>query len=399
MLKLKIDNKIISVKEGTSLIEAARENGIEIPSLCYIKGVPHYSSCMVCMVKDNSTGKYIPSCSARAEEGMDIDASGEKVIRLRKEAIELLLVEHRAECEAPCSRVCPMGLDIPAMNRLVAAGNLKKAARLIHNELIIPELACSICPGYCENACRRKMIDESISIRAIIKYTSLLAEPGEVPSGDRATKLLPGFDQDKALSGQGVIDKKAIREMAKAKQEARIAGESGTESAKEIYLKRFNSTLGKINDDEKKEWLKECLKDGARWTSIESEANLLEEAAACMHCDCRAKDDCRLRDLADELNVANPKLKLVSHPVEKKINSKNKLIYENAKCIKCGLCVRMSTDEPDNPALCFTGRGYMTLISEPLTCKFSDVYSKGIDEIVKICPTGALEKMENDDNK
>ncbi|MDT8402564.1 MAG: 2Fe-2S iron-sulfur cluster-binding protein [Bacteroidales bacterium] len=388
MVKLTIDNKALKVKEGIPLIDALRDNGINIPSLCYVKGLPHYTSCMVCMVKDKHSGKFIPSCSAMTQEGMDIDATGDEVIKLRRQAVELLLAEHRAECEAPCSRVCPMGLDIPAMNRLVAAGELEAAAMMIHNELILPGVACTICPAYCENACRRKMIDERISIREIIRYTSSVVKTIKIPDSEEVAALLPGFDPDEALAGAEAKDKKAIRKMAEAKREGR-----GSDMRGNI----FNSTLGKISDNEKKEWLKECTPDGARWSEIVNEAQLAEEAAACMHCDCRAKDDCRLRELADKLHAANPRQKMLSHPIEKKINSNTRLIFENAKCIKCGICVRMSTDETKNPSLCFTGRGFMTLLSEPLAWEFNDVLKTGLDEIIRHCPTGALEKLNKNE--
>jgi predicted molibdopterin-dependent oxidoreductase YjgC len=396
MVKLTIDNKTYNVKEGIPLIEALRDNGIDIPSLCYVKGLPHYTSCMVCMVKDNNSGKFIPSCSAMTEEGMDIDVSGKEVVKLRRQAVELLLAEHRAECEAPCSRVCPMGLDIPAMNRLVAEGDFEEAAMLISNELILPGIACAICPGYCENACRRKMIDERISIREIIRYTTSLANSVKVPDRDEVEALLPGFDPEEALAEAGKKDKKAIRKMAEAKRKGRNTGGEERTDEDNTHSPGFNSTLGKISDQEKKEWLKECTFNGGRWTSIVNEAQLSEEASACMHCDCRAKDDCRLRELADKLEAANPRQKMLSHPIEKKINTNSKLIFENAKCIKCGICVRMSTDETNKPSLCFTGRGFMTLISEPLTWEFNDVMRTGIDEIISYCPTGALEKLNNE---
>lgn len=397
MVKLTIDNKTYKVKEGIPLIDALRDKGIGIPSLCYVKGLPHYTSCMVCMVKDKNSGKFIPSCSAMTREGMDIDTSAEEVISLRRQAIELLLAEHRAECEAPCSRVCPMGLDIPAMNRLVAKGELEEAAAMIHNELILPGVACTICPAYCENACRRKMIDERISIREIIRYTSSVVKTIRIPGRDEVAALLPGFDPEEALSGAGAKDKKAIRKMAEAKREGLISAINGEAGQGKTPRSRFNSTLGKISEEEKKEWLKECVPGGARWTAIVNEAQLAEEAAACMHCDCRAKDDCRLRELADELHAANPRQKMLSHPIEKKINSSTSLVFENAKCIKCGICVRMSTDETKNPSLCFTGRGFMTLLSEPLAWEFNDVLITGLDEVIKHCPTGALEKHNKDE--
>ncbi|MGM0667510.1 MAG: hypothetical protein ACQETA_09325, partial [Bacteroidota bacterium] len=312
----------------------------------------------------------------------------EEVIKLRRQAVELLLAEHRAECEAPCSRVCPMGLDIPAMNRLVAEGELEAAARLIYNELILPGVACTICPAYCENACRRKMIDDRISIREIIRYTSSVVKTIKIPDREEVAALLPGFDPEEALAGAESKDKKAIRKMAEAKREGRGSA---------IHGNSFNSTLGKISDEEKKEWMKECTPGGARWTAIVNEAQLAEEAAACMHCDCRAKEDCRLRDLADKLQAANPRQKMLSHPIEKKISSSTSLIFENAKCIKCGICVRMSTDETKNPSLCFTGRGFMTLLSEPLAWEFNDVLRTGLDDIIRHCPTGALAKLNKDE--
>ena len=394
MINLIIDNRKITVPEGTSLIEAARLNGIDIPSLCYKKGLPHYTSCMICMVKDENNNRFIPSCSASSEEGMVIATTGNEIDILRREAIELLLAEHRAECEAPCSLVCPMDLDIPAMNRLVAKGDFKSAALMIQKELILPGVACTICPGYCENACRRKMIDEKIAIRDIIKYTYSFIDPVEAPDMNEAKALLPGFDPDEALSGNASKDKKVIRNMAEAKRKGAGTTDSNEKGEKALQRKRFNSTLGKITDEEKKEWLKECRQESARWPRPQNADQMMGEASACMHCDCRAKDDCRLREMAEELGARNPKIKLVSHPIEKKINRENKLIFENAKCIKCGLCIRVSSDRTDDPSLCFTGRGSMSLVSEPLTVSFENILKNGIEEVVNICPTGALGKID-----
>jgi len=394
MINLTIDNKRITVLEGTPLIEAARQNGIDIPSLCYMKGLSNYTSCMVCLVKEKNNNRFIPSCSAIVEEGMNIEATGEEIDTLRKEAIELLLSEHRAECEAPCGLVCPMDLDIPAMNRLVAEGDFKSAALMIQRELILPGLACTICPGYCENACRRKMIDEKIAIKDIIRYTYSFIDSEKALSKKDARLLLPGFDPDETLSGDAEKDKNAIRKMAEAKRKGTDTTGKSHKGEKSVQGKRFNSTLGKITDDEKKEWLKESRQEGARWHRPQNAENLMEEAGACMHCDCRAKDDCRLRELSEKLGARNPRIKLVSNPIEKKINRENKLVFENAKCIKCGLCIRISPDRTDDPSLCFIGRGLMSLVAEPLTASFDQILKNGIEDVVGICPTGALGKID-----
>src|SRR5665647_1132616 len=129
MVKLKINNTDCEAPEGQTILTVARGEGFIIPTLCHKDGLPHYSSCMVCMVKDNRTGNFLPSCSALVQEGMDIDISGEEVVSLRRKALELLLSEHRAECEAPCKVVCPAGYNIPLMNRLLSARNFEAAVQ------------------------------------------------------------------------------------------------------------------------------------------------------------------------------------------------------------------------------------------------------------------------------
>lgn len=348
MIKLKIDNKQIEVEPGTKIIEAARTAGIDIPSLCYKRDLPHYTSCMVCMVKDESTGKFIPSCSAFAEEGMLIDTSSEKVKELRKEAVSLLLTEHRAECEAPCKNVCPAGYDIPLINRSLKKDDPDLVYNIIKLSIKENGFACEDCSAPCEKACRRKMIDTTISIRNLITY--LHKESGSKNN----TKKFQGSRQPG----------------------------------------KFNSTIGKIEDSEKPEWLKECTGSYSRFISPENTDQLRSEAANCMHCDCRAIMECQLRDLCDDMGVKNPRRIRTGPPIQKKINYKSGLIFENAKCIKCGLCVRAVSDSTNDPSLCFTGRGFMSLISEPKTFEFDSILNDKVDLIVNVCPTGALSRME-----
>jgi NADH dehydrogenase/NADH:ubiquinone oxidoreductase subunit G len=109
-----------------------------------------------------------------------------------------------------------------------------------------------------------------------------------------------------------------------------------------------------------------------------------------MHCDCRAADNCRLRDIADKFSIKDPRGKIVNSPIRKKININTGLIFENAKCIKCGLCVRLCEDSKEEPALCFINRGFVSIISEPLTEDFNDILKTKSQEVIDICPTGAL---------
>ncbi len=351
-MKIRIDNIEVETEKDQTILEAAGKVGIKIPTLCHKEGIEHYSSCMVCMVRDKVKNNYIPSCSALVEDGMDVDASGEYVTNIRKKALLLLLSEHRAECEAQCRIVCPRGYNIPLMNRLLIAGKHKDAAELVRAEMNGGELSCITCKAFCENACRRKKIDTPVSIRNIRIFIS---------------RNLPNESE---------------------------IGKSQYYSEGDVR-KRFSSRIGVLDDAEQKEWLKECRQKITRNREITDFATASAEAESCMHCDCRAADDCKLRNLSEEFGLKDPKGKFINAPISKKISHKTGLIFENAKCIKCGLCVRVSGDTKEEPSLCFINRGFISIISEPLTEEFVNIPESITEKIVNICPTGALSYLDN----
>ncbi|HEX2977280.1 MAG TPA: 2Fe-2S iron-sulfur cluster-binding protein [Bacteroidales bacterium] len=348
MIRFRIDNKEYEAAEGSTIHDVASEAGMNIPVLCHTKGVPHYSSCMVCMVRDKRNGRFIPSCSAPAQEGMDIDASGPEVIAIRRRAIELLLSEHRAECEAPCRIVCPAGYNIPVMNRHIAARDFDSAVKLVAGETASSPLNCISCTAYCENACRRKKVDTPVSIRNIRLHIY-----GEILGRDTN------------------------------------APEESVKPAKPN--RRFSSKTGKLEASEFEQWLKECTKYLPREREISSIEKAYHETQSCMHCDCRSLDTCKLRELAGLMQVKDTgEKKIVNSPIMKKINPNTGMIFENAKCIKCGLCVRVCNDSNDEQSLCFINRGFVSIISEPLTAAFDDILKSQAGKAIGICPTGAL---------
>lgn len=351
MLRIRIDNVFFEVPDGTTVLEAARIAGHDLPVLCHSEGVPHYSSCMVCMVKDRKKNAFFPSCSAPVQNDMDIDVSGEDVVSLRRKAVELLLSEHRAECEAPCRVVCPAGYNIPLMNRFLSSDDIEAVYHLVATEMGSGELNCVNCKAFCENACRRKKIDEPVTIR-----NTRLFIASEIKQN--------GYVKD---TGIPVIER----------------------------IKRFSSRTGKIEPGEQQEWLQECSPTLTRHKEITDISKAVHEAAACMHCDCRAADGCRLREVAELLMVKDPQGKVVNGTIRKKINKQTGLIFENAKCIKCGLCVRVCQDSIDEPSLCFLERGFVSIISEPIGASFDDVLIKQARKAADICPTGALKMISN----
>ncbi len=98
MVNFTIDGKQISVKENTTIMEAARQNGIPIPSLCYLKGINEIAACRVCVVELEGKEKLLTACNNVAEEGMVIYTNSPKVRKDRRTTVQLLLSQHDCKC-------------------------------------------------------------------------------------------------------------------------------------------------------------------------------------------------------------------------------------------------------------------------------------------------------------
>ena len=170
MIKLKINNTEIEVPSGTTILQAARQLGFEIPTMCHHDDLEHFTSCMICLVKNNKNGKLIPSCSINTEDGMDITTIDDEIREARKTGLELLLSDHVGDCEAPCTMACPAHMDIPTMNRLLAAGKFNEALKVVKKNIALPSVLGHICPAPCEGVCRRKPIDGAVSICLLKRY-------------------------------------------------------------------------------------------------------------------------------------------------------------------------------------------------------------------------------------
>jgi len=103
MVNLTIDGKQISVEENTTIMEAAAQNGIPIPHLCYLKGINEIAACRVCVVELEGKERLITSCNNVAKEGMVLYTNSPKVRRHRRTNVELILAQHNCEC-VTCTR-------------------------------------------------------------------------------------------------------------------------------------------------------------------------------------------------------------------------------------------------------------------------------------------------------
>ena len=103
MINLTIDNTPLQVEEGITVLEACREAGINIPTLCYLKNVQAIGACRVCLVEIEGVNDLVASCVLPVSEGMVVHSNNRRVREARKLVVELLLSEHEGECQT-CDR-------------------------------------------------------------------------------------------------------------------------------------------------------------------------------------------------------------------------------------------------------------------------------------------------------
>ena len=161
--EISIDGRSVEVEEGTSLLAAARQLAIDIPTLCYLEKCGPLTSCLVCLVKLN--GKLVPACGTKAAPGLAVESETEEVHQARRTALELLFSDHVGDCLSPCHRLCPLQMNIPAMIRQIEADKLDEAIVTVRQALPLPAVLGRLCHHPCEQGCRRGTWDDPAAIR------------------------------------------------------------------------------------------------------------------------------------------------------------------------------------------------------------------------------------------
>ena len=103
MINLKIDEKEIQVEEGTTILQAARQASIDIPTLCFLKDINEIGDCRMCIVQVDGRRGFATSCIQKVEEGMVVKTHSKEVIEARKVILDLILSNHQRDC-LTCTR-------------------------------------------------------------------------------------------------------------------------------------------------------------------------------------------------------------------------------------------------------------------------------------------------------
>ena len=153
---LKINGIEVTVPEGTRILDAAREAGFNIPTLCYLKDICNEGSCRVCVVEVKGARNLVASCSATVTQGMEVFTNTPKVMAARKTTLELILSNHEKKC---LSCVRSGNCELQKLSReyncdeMAYAGEMKKHVIDDNNPYLIRDnnkcILCRRCVAVC----------------------------------------------------------------------------------------------------------------------------------------------------------------------------------------------------------------------------------------------------------
>ncbi len=511
---ISVNGHPVILDKAATLLEAAAQADVSIPTMCYRSDLEPYTSCMLCLVADDADGKLKPACSTRATAGMSIQTNTDAVNEARTTALALLLSEHVGDCNGPCQRFCPAGMNIPKMLHEIADGEFQTALQTVKRHIALPAILGRICPAPCEKGCRRNAHDSAVSICLLKRFVADLdlmsnqpwqpscnastgkhiAVVGSGPAGLAATSELlqlghavTVIEAQQALGGAlhncvkdktlpldilrqeiALIQKlgatfetgicigkdRSLTDLHTAFDAICIAtgplspeatkpfGLSMTSRGIQVDKNRMTSLTGIFACGSAVHPLRmavQALADGrntaqaidrhlmqtkAKPTEFDSKIRDIQpsetsallakaspasrvsptagqhggysikeaqaEAKRCMHCECGKADNCLLRLHATTYQPHQQHYASGQRVPVERITQKGGLIYEPGKCIKCGICVRITKRDGEPLGLTYIGRGFDIRIGVPFERSLEEGLQKVAKRCAEACPTGAL---------
>lgn len=172
MIRVTIDDVTYTAREGSTIIDAARENYVDIPSLGYDPRVspPTNIEISVVEVLENGKPRIVSATGTDIKEGMIINTRSPSLESFRMIYLQSLLRNHYGDCVAPCVLRCPGHIDIQKYLYHVANGSFVEALAVIKESNPLPSVCGRVCPHPCEAECRRNAIDSPVNINGVKRF-------------------------------------------------------------------------------------------------------------------------------------------------------------------------------------------------------------------------------------
>ena len=148
-VSMRIDGELVTVHEGQTILDGAREHGKRIPTLCHLDGLTAVGACRVCVVELAGTDRLIPACTTPVQEGMSIRTSSAKLTMYRRMAIELLLVERNHVCSSCVSNghceLQTLAQSLGVTHARYAYNNPREPVDMTHPRFVLDHNRCILC--------------------------------------------------------------------------------------------------------------------------------------------------------------------------------------------------------------------------------------------------------------
>ena len=195
-----LNGEKVEAEAGATILEAAQQNSVEIPTLCHDPRLKPTAACRLCLVEVEGARGTMPACTTPVVGNMVVRTTTDDLVKSRRMALELLLSDHYGDCVAPCKLACPAGIDIQGYIGLIASGQYREALKLIKESNPLPLVCGRVCPRFCETKCRRNLVDGPVAINALKRFTA----DYDLNNGDQYTpEVKPATGHRVAIIGGG----------------------------------------------------------------------------------------------------------------------------------------------------------------------------------------------------
>jgi ferredoxin len=188
----------------------------------------------------------------------------------------------------------------------------------------------------------------------------------------------------------------AIRSLAHGKFIAESVNQLLSQKPVAGFIRRFNSVIGRLEMAETRELL-QLVNDIPANAAVSglSEPQAMKESTRCFRCDCRKPESCKLRMYSEQYGADQKRFKTGDRKPLKLLTEHPDIIFEPGKCIKCGICVRITEKYGENPGLTFAFRGYEAEVKVPFGDSLDLALRNAVEQCISACPTGALAFREH----